>query len=247
LAAAPVLRTARGERLIIRLTPGFGPVRSADQVGVAALTAGVLALCNLPGDRIDWYIRHDDSTVNAYAAGRRSIALSSGLLRACTAGELSVDEVVGVLVHEVGHLLDPISRRRLIVAWLTGPWCLLQTLLVRMARVVARRAPGGRAGLLLFPVIVAVAVVQLSQARAWGPLVGIIGLVVAVGVAPVIDAAMSRRAELAADQYAASVGEGDHLATVLTRIATAHPARGARLYAHHPPASLRIERLTAQS
>jgi Zn-dependent protease with chaperone function len=246
LVATPVLRTAAGERRIVRLGRGFHALSVTDRETLAPVTADVLARSDLTAERIEWYVRRGDSSINAYAAGRRSIAISEGLLHACTVGNIGADEVAGILGHEVGHLLDPTSRRRLLVAWLTGPWRMFQALLVLLVKMIARRAPGGRAGLLVLPVVMVSAAVQLIQVRAWAPLVGIVGLVIGVGLTPLVDAAMSRRAELAADDYAADAGVAPNLAAVLARSQRAPSGRIARLYEHHPPVSLRIERLTAQ-
>jgi Zn-dependent protease with chaperone function len=242
LATTPILWTVRGERGFLRLGRGLRAIPGVDEV---MIFSGVTARCNLPADRIDWYVRSRDDAINAYAAGRRSIAVSGGLLQACTAGEISVDEAVGILAHEIGHLVDPTSRRRPAVAWLTWPWWLLQVSLARMVRALARRAPAGAASLLLLPVVAVVAVVQLVPSRAWAPLLGIVAIAVAVGVMPLIDAAASRDAELVADDYVARVGSAEHLATVLGRIERAPGSRVGRLYAHHPPVSLRVARLTS--
>lgn len=242
LATTPILWTVRGERGFLRLRRGLCAIPGVDELVVFG---GVTARCNLPAGRIDWYVRSGDDAINAYAAGRRSIAVSGGLLKACTTGEISFDEAVGILAHEVGHLVDPTSRRRLTVAWLTWPWWSLQVSLARMVRALARRAPAGAASLLLLPVVVIVAVVQLVPARAWAPLLGIVAIGVVVGVMPLIDAATSRDAELAADDYAARVGSAEHLAAVLGRIEAVSGTGVARLYAHHPSVALRVARLTS--
>jgi Zn-dependent protease with chaperone function len=142
-------------------------------------------------------------------------------------------------------LEDPGARRRLIIRWLTGPWRAVQVLLTCMIRVVAGHAPEGKGGLLLLPVAASVAVVQLAHERAWLPLALVVGLGIVVVVNPLVNAAVSRRAELAADDYAAWAGRAEPLAALLRQRPDASHGCLAGLYAAHPATSRRVERLAA--
>lgn len=242
---APLLQTRVGERTYMRVGGGTRQPSVVEETLLESVLAAALSRCGLDGDRVDHYVRHRDASVNAYAAGRRSIAVSAGFLSAVASGAVPHDQAQAVLLHEIGHLEDPSARRRLTIAWLTGPWRMVQVLLTRMIRVVARRAPVGKGGLLLLPVAASVAVVQLAHERAWLPLALVVGLWIVVVVNPLVTAAVSRRAELAADDYVARAGSAEQLAALLRQ--RPHESRGclAGLYAAHPVISRRVERLAA--
>jgi STE24 endopeptidase len=60
--------------------------------------------------------------LNAYAAGGRSVAVTSRGLRDYGAGRLSEDQIVAVLVHELGHHATGATRPMLTATWLAAPW-----------------------------------------------------------------------------------------------------------------------------
>jgi Zn-dependent protease with chaperone function len=70
---------------------------------------------------------------------------------------------------------------------------------------------------------------------------------VVLTVHPVADAALSRASELAADEYAASVGSGSDLASALGGFPRSPKALFGGLRASHPSVDIRIARLTGTS
>lgn len=56
--------------------------------------------CRVPPGRLDWYVR-DDPQPNAFVAGRRSVAVTSGFLQLLRSGRLDRDQAVAVLIHEL--------------------------------------------------------------------------------------------------------------------------------------------------
>jgi hypothetical protein len=215
LFATPLLRTTVGERLFLRTGRDVRSLSENERTLLGPVAGGALSLCGFGWVRVDWYIRRREMSVNAYAAGRRSIAVSQGLLLALAAGSLAPEHARAVLLHEIGHLEDPSARRRLIVAWLTGPWHFVQAVLVFVVRGVVVTSPFARGGLLLLPIATVIAVVQLGRQHAWLALTVLLALLTVVMVNPLIDAAVSRRAELAADDYAARAGGAQELAATL--------------------------------
>jgi STE24 endopeptidase len=74
---------------------------------------------------------------NAYAAGGRSVAVTAGAVEHLLARRLSEDEIVAVLVHELGHHATRTPRAALVTTWLTAPWRLATRLVLQMARTLA--------------------------------------------------------------------------------------------------------------
>jgi STE24 endopeptidase len=57
---------------------------------------------------------------NAYAAGGRSVAVTSRVLQDYQSGRLPEDLLVAVLVHELGHHATGAPRPMLLLWWLPG-------------------------------------------------------------------------------------------------------------------------------
>jgi hypothetical protein len=245
LLATPLLRTMVGERVFLRTGLEVRSLSENERTLLGPVACDALSRCGFDCVRVDWYIRRRERSVNAYAAGRRSIAVSQGLLLALATGSLAPEHARAVLLHEIGHLEDPSARRRLIVAWLTGPWRFVQAVLVCVVRGLAATSPLARGGILLLPLAAAIAIGQLARQQAWLPLAAVVALLIVVPVNPLVDAAISRRAELAADDYAARAGGAQELAATLKQ--TENEIRGGLvgLYSRHPSTSRRVERLTA--
>jgi len=92
---------------------------------------------------------------------------------------------------------------------------------------------------------VVVAILQAEQQHNW-PVVVVLGSLAALGVvAPLADAAVSRRGEGAADRFAVNVGAGHELACALTAISTHDVPSGfvRQLLARHPDEEERIDAL----
>jgi STE24 endopeptidase len=184
---------------------------------------------------------------NAYAAGGRSVVVTSGAVEDYKSGRLPEEQLVAVLVHELGHHALGATRTMLLVSWLTAPWRMARSLLSDLASVLAGRQ--SRRGALIAVVVgLAVAVTRTLRQGQW--MVG--GVLVFVGLAgvlcPLAAAAISRRAELAADRFAADHGLALELAAAVHALDDGHRSAGGwaqRLLASHPTSEERIRALLA--
>jgi len=248
-SGAMVLRPA-GERLAVRTACGFRRP-TADQLALLgpAWAAALLRAGTSAAD-VDLYVQHRDEP-NAYAAGGRSVAVTSGVLADYLARRLSQEQMTALLVHELGHRATKATQLGLMSAWLASPWRLTARLMagIAMALTGARRQPR----LLLAVVAAAEVIVAVAQAMAqhqWivASLIG--GVATAAVGCPLVDAAVSRRSEYAADRFAAQNGVGSDLADalrVLDRGASCLRSPIARLPASHPSTRRRIDAITSYS
>jgi Zn-dependent protease with chaperone function len=78
---------------------------------------------------------------NAYAAGGRSVAVTSRVLRDYESGRLPDNLLVAVLVHELGHHATGATRPLLLLSGLTAPWRLTTRVLTGLASIPAGRQP----------------------------------------------------------------------------------------------------------
>ncbi len=184
---------------------------------------------------------------NAYAAGGRSVAVTSRVVEDYTTGRLPENQLMSVLVHELGHHATGAAWPMLLLSWLTAPWRLTARLLTGLANVLAGRQRR-RGALIILVAGLAVAVIRTLHQGQW--MVG--GVLVFVGLAavlcPLADAAISRRAEMAADLFAAYHGLASELAAALHALDDGHrAARGwsRGLLASHPTPDQRIRTLLA--
>jgi STE24 endopeptidase len=76
---------------------------------------------------------------NAYANGGRSVAITSRAVEDYEFDRLPEDQLVAVLVHELGHHATGATRLMLLVSWLTAPWSLARSLLTDLASILAGR------------------------------------------------------------------------------------------------------------
>lgn len=207
------------ERAAVRVEYRLHAAAQPDRDWMRWLQTAVESRCALEAGRFDWYVRRDVEP-NAFAIGRRSIAVSTGYLQLLYAGRLTQDQAVAIGAHEVGHHHTGGTRYGLAIDWLSWPWRSGYRLVMRLYAVV----PFGEAAKLVMPAVFVVAAVQLVQEDAPAeqvvPMLVLLG-VVALGafVAPLADAAFSRASERGADAYAARLGMAPDLATALTIIA----------------------------
>ncbi len=121
---------------------------------------------------------------------------------------------MAVLVHELGHHATGATRAMLLVSWLTGPWRVARSLLTGLASILAGRQ-SGRGALIAVVVGLGVAVSRTLHQGQWmvGGVLAFVGL--AAVLCPLIDAALSRRSESAADRFDADLGLAPQLAAAL--------------------------------
>ncbi|MFE1236727.1 M48 family metalloprotease [Streptomyces tendae] len=187
----------------------------------------------------------DSDGVNAMAAAGHIIGVTRHSLRHLPAAQLA-----GVLAHELGHHVRGHSWTSLLTFWYALPgrltWRLFRVLASRVDRL-----PVGTAAVLIG--LVGAITVALATAT--------YGLVLLPFITPYLAAAVSRRAELRADEHAANLGFASQLITVLCnehereQVARAHaaaldlPAKDegvvARLLDSHPDLHTRLHHLRA--
>ncbi|MGI8613290.1 MAG: M48 family metalloprotease [Nocardioidaceae bacterium] len=202
--------------------------------------------CRVRPGRLDWYIR-DDPEPNAFAAGRRSVAVTSGFLQLLQTGRLSHDEAVAVVIHEIGHHATRATRHGLLAEWLCWPWRVTYRACMRLGGTM----PYAEAGMLLMPVVFMVAIAQTAQLDAPPeqliPVLTLLAtLALGIFVAPLLDAAFARASERAADRFTTQHGAGPDLAAALHQVGTCQPSGLlGRLCHPHPATSARLARLTS--
>jgi STE24 endopeptidase len=240
--------TRRGERVAVHLACGFRRLSPDDSAAVSNVWSDVLARCDMSSDDVDLYVQRGES-LNAYAVGGRSVAVTSRIVRDYRSGRID-DQLLGpILCHELGHHATYGGRFTPITLWLALPWRLFCGAVLRIASGLAGRQPQAP----LFAVVVAVvvvAIVQASQHHAWD-VVAVLGSLAVFSVAcPLADAAVGRAGERAADRYTAQAGFGDDLARALASISPDSTHRRGLPHAilsRHPRTSQRIRDLDGWS
>jgi STE24 endopeptidase len=230
-----VALTEAGERVTVRAAFGFRRPSPAQAAVLQPLWATALQLANTPVGEAELYVQQARKP-NAYAAGGRSVAVTSRVLDDYRAGRLSGEQVVAVLVHELGHHATGATGPMLIAMWLAAPWRGAGRLLFRLGSALSGR-PSRRGLAMVGLAAVVIAVVQAVHQGHW--LAG--GVVAAVAlwlvVCPLADAWVCRRAELAADRFAADRGLAIELTAALGALhgpsssTSGSPPQAAR----HPP------------
>jgi STE24 endopeptidase len=212
----------------------------------AALNPAWLAALRVTGTAagdVELYVQ-TAGVPNAYAAGGRSVAVTSRVVEDHATGRLPEGQLVAVLVHELGHHATGATRPMLLLTWLTAPWRATSSVLAGLASTLAGRHP--RQGLSIVVLAgLAVAVIRALQQGRW--MAG--GVLVVVGLnavlVPLANAAISRRSEYAADRFAADHGFAIELAAALRVLDDGKRApRGwSRRLSTHPTVEQRIRAL----
>jgi heat shock protein HtpX len=225
---------------IVLMSYGAKEVTEAEEPRLTGIVRRLAAQAQLPMPKV--YIIPGD-TPNAFATGRNpqnaAVAATEGILRT-----LSDDELEGVIAHELAH----VKHRDILIATLVATMAGTITFIARMAMYAAIFGGGGR------------------DRENSNPLGGIVLLIVAPIAALLIQLAVSRSREFAADEGGASISQRPaSLANALRKLergvqqipmenagtATAHlfivnPLSGAgiaKLFSTHPPIEERIARL----
>lgn len=244
-AGAP---TKAGERIAVQLGFGFRHPTALQAATLLPLWSRALDCCAIDPRDVDLYLRNTGES-NAFAAGKRSVAVTTGTLVDHHVGRLADEHVVAMLVHELGHHATRGTRFSLVTAWLAAPWRLVARMLLCIVFVLCRRQRLGP--LAVVPATgVVVAVIQSAHANHW--LIAAVLFVVSAAtvLCPTVDAAISRRCELVADRYAALAGVGFDLTAALRIL----DSRGQdqrrmpqRLLSRHPVTARRARALAGAS
>ncbi|MFE2214062.1 M48 family metalloprotease [Streptomyces canus] len=144
------------------------------------------------------WIENSDE-INALAAAGHIVSVTSHSLKTLTPAQLG-----GVLAHELGHHTRGHAWASLLSLWYALPARLAWRLVLRLASRVERLS----AGAATIAIVVAVAVVLALATATYG-------LIFLPLATPYLVAAVSRRAELRADEHAAGLGFAAHLMEVL--------------------------------
>lgn len=171
-----------------------------------------------------------DSAPNAYALGRHTICVTDGLF------ELSDDMIMGVLAHEVGHIVNHHSVLQLLI----GGSNMLITGFLLMLKIIAY-------------IITAIFSVFAIRSRSFlaGTLIALTGAMSTVAIwlwtkfCMLFLMASMRANEYVADEYARTIGFGYELASALDMIHSNTPSNGLlkALYSTHPDHNDRVARL----
>lgn len=232
-----------GERWFVQLGWGFRRLGAADRTLLEPVWSDVLDRTGVSGSAVDLYVQRG-SAVNAYAVGGRSVAVSAPLVAAYRSGVLRRAGVAAVLAHEIGHSQTGGVRCLPLDVWLSLPW----RVVYRSVSWIGHRTVG-RQPLLPLSVVAGVVVVtadvELIRTGAWSAAVILTVLGCSAAISPVVDAAMSRADEYAADRFAAAAGYAPDLARVLEQIDDGGGRRtlGDAAVARHPTVQDRITRL----
>jgi STE24 endopeptidase len=252
LASGAAVFTRIGERFAVAAGCGFRRPTKAQAAALQPVWEAALARSGAaPGD-VDLYVQRSND-LNAYAAGGRSVAVTSGVLRQFLARRLGSAEMGAVLVHELGHHSTRATRFALVAIWLALPWRFASRLVIGIAlATVGRRQPMRLLGVVAAATVV-VAVVQAIQQRQFAVALVLGTVAVSAVVCPLADAGVSRRSEYAADRFTAGVGAGSQLADALRQMDRgAGPRQGwtQRALNRHPSVERRvaaIERYAARA
>jgi STE24 endopeptidase len=243
VASGAVVFTRVGERFAVAGACGFRRPTRAQAAALGPVWASALVLAGVQRDDVDLYVQRSPA-MNAYAVGGRSIAVTTGVLREFVARRLSSDQMTGMLVHEVGHHATGVTRFGLVVMWLAAPWrAASRFVLGASTSLLGRRQPTGLLTLVVVAVVV-IAVIQTGQQGQWAAA----GLLAAVGVCavvcPLVEAAVSRRSEYAADRFTLEHGAGAQLGYALRALDCGwRPGLRTRALSRHPSTAQRFAAL----
>lgn len=164
LALTVVLCAGGLERPAVRL---LGRARVLSEAEAAALAPAIALLCQKdPGQpAVEFYARDCEVGINTRAAGRRSVVVSAGFLRACQMGQLPADQAAGVIAAAVGRIRLGQTRFDTAVEFWTIPWQLLRALALATAKTVGWFPLTRFAWRIRFIVAAAAAVQSVAEGR----------------------------------------------------------------------------------
>jgi STE24 endopeptidase len=247
LVAGLLLLTRAGERAAVRVACRFRRLSAAQRTVLAGVVADAERTCGLTPVELDWYVRRERRP-NAYAAGGRSIAMTTGLVESFLAGRTSRDAVCAVLVHELGHhRAGRATRFTLATMWLAAPWRRAAGFTLGFCMGLVGRRQSLKLTAVLATGVLVTAVVQAMQRSDWVTAAVLAALPIFGFGAPLADAALSRASERAADRYTVAMGMGPALAGALRHVGgmTADGGGLHRAFNRHPPLEDRLVELAA--
>jgi len=171
-----------------------------------------------------------DSSVNAYALGRKTICITDGLL------SLSDDEIMAILSHEIGHLVYSHTVLQLIIGganFLITIFLLFLKLTCWLVTAVMSLFAIGTKKLSIGSVIALIGGIPTLAIWLWTKFCNIFLMW------------SMRQNEFVADRFSFQIGYGNILASILDRGICTYPQKGLikALYASHPSNDDRIAKL----
>jgi STE24 endopeptidase len=100
LVSGAVVFSRTGERMAVRLVCGFRRPTPAQRTLLDPVWTAAMARCGTRAGEIDWYVQTSD-VPNAYAAGGRSVAVTTRVVADFLAGRITAHAVEAVLVHDL--------------------------------------------------------------------------------------------------------------------------------------------------
>src|SRR3954452_13183489 len=138
VVCAAIMFTRVGERITVRAACRLRSPSPAQAAALQRPWAAALRMTGTAASDVELCVR-TAQVPNAYAAGGRSVAVTSRVVEDCESGRLPEDQLVAVLVHELGHHATGAARPMLLVSFLAAPWCLAASLLTGLASILAGR------------------------------------------------------------------------------------------------------------
>jgi STE24 endopeptidase len=223
--------------MTLRAAFGFHRPSPAQAVALKPAWSAALEITGTDAGDVDLYVQTARSP-NAYAAGGRSVAVTSRVVEDHATGRLPEGQLVAVLVHELGHHATGATRPMLLLTWLTAPWRATASVLAGLASIVAGRHPGQGLGIVVLAGLAVAEFRALQQGR-WmaGGVLVVVGLMAVL--VPLANAAISRRWEYAADhglalELTAALGlldDGNRATRGWSRLLSTHPTAEQRIKA----------------
>lgn len=176
----------------------------------------------------------DSMTVNAFAVGRKTVAVTRGAIHT-----FSPDELKGILAHELGHMANGDTKALLIKLVGNGFFSLIILILRFIVNILENLS------LILSSkniVLAVISFITILSRRVMN-----LAIIVFIFVGDAIIALNSRYSEFLADEYAHLIGYGEDLKNALYILSKLSMPRKVtlmeRIKATHPYTSARIERL----
>ena len=114
-ACAAVVTTRVGERMSVRAAYRFHRPRPGQAAALQSAWATALRVTGTKAGDVELFVQMA-RVPNAYAAGGRSVAVTSRVLQDHESGRLPEDLLVAVLVHELGHHATGATRPMLLLS-----------------------------------------------------------------------------------------------------------------------------------
>ncbi|MCR4441921.1 MAG: M48 family metalloprotease [Peptococcaceae bacterium] len=222
-----------------RLAAGGRPMTKDEKARIAPVVESVLGKLNL--NWVPEFWASDHPYPNGLATGRRTIVLTRPLVN-----DASPDELAGVIAHEIGHIRNGDTRWKvaaymanavgLVSAWLLTAAVAVAGFFASLAGFEALEGTSRGSGLSFMFIVGFFAMLAVWFLRA---LISFLKWLSRLGML-----AADRGNEFRADRFAAESGYGAGLVSFLSRTAQpAHEGFWSNVYATHPPAAQRIEKI----